>query len=109
MPLARRIQVNTVRVDNKRRIVLPKDLHLAEYYAVEVTEDEEIILRPRALVDPRETINKKTLMVLDESMKNLSEGKAGKPVDLSAFDVSADMAENEQEQVKARHAKFRRR
>ena len=107
MPLARRAQANTVRVDDKRRIVLPKELHLAEYYAVEVMANEEIILRPRALVDPRETISKRTLAVLDASMKNLALGKAGKPVDLSAFDTSTE--EDEQEQVEARPAKSRRR
>ncbi len=45
------------KVDDKRRITLPK-MKLAKYYEMEITKDEEIILRPRALVHPRDVISK---------------------------------------------------
>jgi hypothetical protein len=86
--------------------VLPKTVRLADFYAVEVTQDEEIILRPRALVDPRAVVSKKTLLVLDESMKNLAEGRAGEVVDLSAFDTGGE--EDEPGQAETRPAKRRR-
>ena len=71
--------------DEKRRITLPK-VKLARYYEMEVTASDEIILRPRALVDPREVISKKTLSVLNESLLNLGEGRVSAPIDLSEFD-----------------------
>src|SRR4051794_5028894 len=81
------------KVDDKRRITLPK-MKLAKYYEMEITKDEEIILRPRALVDPRDVISKKTLSVLDESMVNLQAGRVGEPFDLSAFEVSDEKAKS---------------
>lgn len=74
-----------VHVDNKGRVVLPKNVRRSELYAVEVMENNEIILRPRVAVDPREVITKKTLDILDESMHNLAKDKAGKPINLSEF------------------------
>lgn len=87
MPLVKQSHENLVRVDGKRRVVLPKGLSLAQYYAVEVTEEDEIILHPRVVVDPREVISKKSLVMLDESMRNYQQGKVGKPVDLSDFET----------------------
>lgn len=81
------LEVEIGKVDDKRRITLPK-MKLAKYYEIEITEDEEIILRPRTLVDPRDVISKKTRSVLDESMMNLQAGRVGNPIDLSAFEVA---------------------
>ena len=80
-----KMRENLVHVDNKGRIVLPKEVRRSGLYAVEVMDNNEIILRPRVAVDPREVISKKTLGILDESMQNLAKGKAGKPIDLSSF------------------------
>lgn len=77
------------KVDDKRRITLPK-MRLSRYYEIVVAQNEEIILKPRALVDPREVISKKTLEVLDESMSHLQQGRVGAPIDLSAFEGSQD-------------------
>ena len=76
---------NLVHVDGKGRVVLPREVRRSELYAVEVMDNNDIILRPRVAVDPRAVISKKTLDVLDESMQNLAKGKAGAPIDLSAF------------------------
>jgi hypothetical protein len=92
---------STVRVDSKRRIVLPKELNISEYYAVEVTPNEEIILRPRVLMDPREAISKRTLEILHSSMTNLQRGRAGEPVDLSAA--------NDEEKVETSTIRSKRR
>lgn len=74
-----------VHVDSKGRVVLPREARRSEMYAVEVTDNDEIILRPRVAVDPRAVISRKTLMVLDESVHNLAKGRAGEPIDLSGF------------------------
>lgn len=103
MSSTRRAQQNLVRVDDKRRIVLPRNLKLAEHYAVEATEEGEIILHPRVLVDPRETISTKTMEVLDASMEHLLSGRAGKAVDLSSFDLSEEDGQTEKQQAKRRH------
>jgi hypothetical protein len=60
-------------------------MSLAQYYEIKVTQSEEIILRPRALVDPREVISRRTLEVLDEAMINLHQARAGEPIDLASF------------------------
>ena len=86
MPIDKTRRENLVRVDPKGRLVLPREVRRSDIYAVELTEKNEIILRPRIAVDPTEVISKKTLAVLDESMQNLAKGKAGKPVDLTGFD-----------------------
>lgn len=86
---------NLVHVDDKGRIVLPREARRSELYAVEVTADDEIILRPRVAVDPKAVINKKTLAVLDESMQNLAKGKAGAPIDLSGFGGEDDTNDQE--------------
>ena len=90
---------NLVHVDNKGRVVLPKEVRRSGLYAVEVMDNDEIVLRPRIAVDPREVISKKTLAVLDESMRNLAKGKAGEPIDLSGFG-----GEDESREQKARVA-----
>ena len=89
-----------VHVDDKGRVVLPRDARRSGLYAVEVTDKDEIILRPRVAVDPNEVISKKTLAVLDESMQNLAKGRVGEPIDLSEF--SGEDKSNEQ---KARQKK----
>lgn len=85
---------NLVHVDDKGRVVLPREARRSVLYAVEVTDKDEIILRPRVAVDPREVISKKTLAILDESLQNLARGKAGEPIDLSGF--NAEDSANEQ-------------
>ena len=74
-----------VHVDDKGRVVLPKEVRRSGLYAVEVMSNNEIILRPRVAVDPNDVISKTTLAVLGESMQNLAKGKAGEPIDLSQF------------------------
>ena len=86
---------NLVHVDDKGRVVLPREVRRSELYAVEVTENDEIILRPRIAVDPRGVVNKETLAVLDESMKNLAKGKVGAPIDLSGFEPEDKPSEQE--------------
>jgi bifunctional DNA-binding transcriptional regulator/antitoxin component of YhaV-PrlF toxin-antitoxin module len=97
---------NLVHVDNKGRVVLPREARRSELYAVEVTDKDEIILRPRVAVDPREVISKKTLAVLDESMQNLAKGKVGEPIDLGGL-IGED-SKNEQK-ARTRQKKSGRR
>ena len=76
---------NLVNVDDKGRVVLPREVRRSGLYAVEVTDNDEIILRPRVAVDPKAVIDKKTLAILDESIQHLARGSVGKPIDLSGF------------------------
>lgn len=82
---------NLVHVDDKGRVVLPREARRSELYAVEVTEKDEIILRPRIAVDPSKVISKITLAVLDESMQNLANGKVGTPIDLSGVEIKDEV------------------
>ena len=84
MPEDKRREI-LVSVDNKGRVVLPRDARRSGLYAVEVTKKNEIILRPRVAVDPSEVVSKSTLAVLDESVANLAEGNLGEPIDLDGF------------------------
>ncbi|MBI4405206.1 MAG: hypothetical protein HY537_13675 [Deltaproteobacteria bacterium] len=101
-----KVQQNLVHVDDKGRVVLPKGVRRAGLYAVELMDNDEIILRPRVAVDPREVISKKTLAILDESMLNLAKGKAGEPIDLSSF---SGEDEPDEQKAKARQKKSKRR
>lgn len=95
MPTAKAHRQNLVHVDSKGRVVLPKEARRSGLYAVEVTDNDEIILRPRVAVDPREVISRRTLAVLDDSMRSLVDGKAGEPVDLSGFGKESETGEPE--------------
>jgi bifunctional DNA-binding transcriptional regulator/antitoxin component of YhaV-PrlF toxin-antitoxin module len=95
-----------VNVDSKGRVVLPREARRSGLYALEVTDNDEIILRPRVAVDPREVMSRKTLAVLDESMQNLVKGKAGEPIDLSDF---SDEEETIEQKTTAKQKKSRRR
>jgi hypothetical protein len=70
------------RIDVKKRVTLRgaryDHCHVQEY------SDGRIVLEPRELVAPFE-VSKKTLVTIDQSMKNLKKGKVSKPIDLSAF------------------------
>ena len=73
------------KMDSKRRITLRNAMY--EYYHVEEFEDGRIILEPRELVAPFQ-ISEKSLAMMDQSVKNLKQGKVSKAVDLSAFEES---------------------
>ncbi len=106
MPIAKANRETLVNVDSKGRVVLPRNARRSGLYAIEVNDNDEIILRPRIAVDPREIINKKTLTILDESMKNLAKGKAGKPIDLSGFGTEE---KNDEEKTTTRKKTLHRR
>lgn len=95
-----------VHVDSKGRVVLPKEVRHSGLYAVEMNTSNEIILRPRIAVDPRELIDKKTLGILDESIQNLTKGEAGEPIDLSGFrgEDTSDEQKVKGRQKKSRHS-----
>ena len=86
---------NLVHVDDKGRVVLPREVRRSGLYAVEVMDNNDIILHPRVAVDPKAVINKKTLAILDESMQNLAKGKAGEPISLSGFGSEDEASEQE--------------
>ncbi|MBP5451222.1 MAG: hypothetical protein J6Y16_03195 [Treponema sp.] len=71
------------KLDSKRRITLRSAPY--EYYHVEEFSDGRIILEPRELTKPFE-VSQNTLAMMDESMKNFKSGKAGKPIDFSAYE-----------------------
>ena len=66
-------------IDSKKRFVLRspkyKNYHVKEY------KDGQVVLEPRLLVRP-ELVSKRTLKMMDKSMKNFKKGKVGKPIDL---------------------------
>lgn len=67
------------KVDSKKRITLRKTRF--NYYNVQEFSDGKIILEPRVLVPPFE-ISKKTLKMMDRSMKNIKKGKVSKAIDI---------------------------
>lgn len=71
------------KLDSKRRITLRSTSY--DYYHVEEYSDGRILLEPRELTKPFE-VSQNTLAMMDESMKNFKKGKAGDPIDLSAYE-----------------------
>ena len=72
----------TAHLDSKRRLSLRGAKH--EYYRVKEYENGCILLEPRELVVPKE-ISKKTLEVMDESIRSYKAGKVSDPIDLTGF------------------------
>lgn len=70
----------TTHLDSKHRLTLRKPKHT--YYHVKEYTNGCILLEPRELVAPKE-ISKKTLAVMDESIRNYKIGKVSKPIDLA--------------------------
>ena len=77
------VKAYDAKMDSKKRITLRNALY--EYYHVEEYEDGRIMLEPRELVAPLQ-ISEKSLAMMDQSMKNLKQGKVSKAIDLSAFE-----------------------
>ena len=72
----------TARTDSKKRITLRKAKY--NYYYVKEYANGCLILEPRELIKPKD-ISEEALKTMDESISNLSKGKASAPVDLSDF------------------------
>lgn len=70
------------RIDTKKRVTI-RGARYANYHVQEFP-DGRIVLDPRELVAPFE-LSKRSLEAMDASMKNLGNGKASKPIDLSSF------------------------
>ncbi len=67
-------------LDAKRRLTLSGARY--DYYQVKEYDNGCIILEPRQLIVP-ETISVRTLHMMDESVRNLKQGKVSQPIDLS--------------------------
>ncbi len=70
------------KIDSKKRLTLRESPF--EYYHVEHFSDGRIVLQPRELVEPFR-VSESALEMMDKSMNNVNEGKAGKAVDVSKF------------------------
>ena len=70
------------RIDVKKRVTLRGARY--DHYHVQEYPDGRIVLEPRELVAPF-IVSRKTLALMDASMKNLKKGKVSKPIDLAAF------------------------
>ena len=70
------------KVDSKNRLTI-RDSSF-DYYHVVIFDNGTIELQPRVLVDP-EYISKNTLRMMDESVKNLTDGNVSDPIDFSEF------------------------
>ncbi len=72
----------TAHLDAKHRLTLRGAKY--DYYQVKEYENGYIVLEPRELVVPKE-ISKKTLDMMDESIRNYKVGKVSAPIDLTGF------------------------
>ena len=70
------------KIDVKKRLTLRGAAY--GHYHVREYKDGRIILEPRVLVKPF-TISRRTLKMMDSSMKNLKKGSVSDPVDLSTI------------------------
>ncbi|MBE5763148.1 MAG: hypothetical protein E7338_02875 [Clostridiales bacterium] len=81
--MAEALRTYDAKIDSKKRITL-RNVRF-EYYHVEEMKDGSILLEPRELKAP-EQISANTLAMMDESIKNLKQGKVSKAIDLSEFE-----------------------
>lgn len=73
----------TTHLDAKNRLTIRGAKY--DYYQVKEYENGCILLEPRELKRPA-MLSKKTLNMMDESIRNLKLGKVSKPLDLSETD-----------------------
>ena len=69
-------------LDAKKRLTLRGAKY--DYYEVREYDNGIILLEPRELTCPTE-ISRRTLQMMDESIRNLDAGKVSAPIDLSGF------------------------
>lgn len=72
----------TAHLDAKHRLTLRGARY--SYYQVKEYENGCIVLEPRELVIP-EKISKKSLAMMDKSIRNYKAGKVSAPIDLTEF------------------------
>ena len=82
MKMKTTIKEYDAKIDSKKRLTLRESPF--EYYHVEHFSDRRIVLQPRELVEPFR-VSESALEMMDKSMNNVNEGKAGKAVDVSKF------------------------
>ena len=70
------------KIDSKKRVTLRESIY--EYFHIKQYKDGTLLLEPRVLVEPS-AISKKTLKMMDKSVKNYKKGKVSKAIDLSDF------------------------
>lgn len=70
------------KLDSKHRITIRGSEF--QYFRVKQYGDGHLELLPRVLVDPKE-ISKNTLQMMDESIKNLKNGKVSETIDLDSI------------------------
>ena len=70
------------KLDSKHRITIRGSEF--QYFRVKQYGDGHLELLPRVLVDPKE-ISKNTLQMMDESIKNLKNGKVSEAIDLDSI------------------------
>ena len=80
--MSKAIKEYDAKIDSKKRVTLRNASF--EYYHVQEMDNGVIILEPRELTVPFQ-VSKKTLSMMDESVKNLKKGKASAAADLSEF------------------------
>lgn len=71
-----------VNLDSKKRLTIRDSAYT--HYNVAVFDDGKILLSPQILIDP-DTISKKTLKMIEKSIKNFKKGKASKQIDLEKY------------------------
>ena len=80
--MSKAIKEYDAKIDSKKRVTLRNASF--EYYHVQEMDNGVIILEPRELTVPFQ-VSKKTLSMMDESVKKLKKGKASAAADLSEF------------------------
>ena len=70
------------KLDSKQRLTIRGAEY--QYYNVKAYDDGHIELLPRILVDPNE-ISKKTVEMMDKSIKNYRAGKYSAPINVDSF------------------------
>ena len=82
------IQEYDAKLDSRKRIIIRNASY--EYYHVSHHKNGTITLEPRELVAPLE-ISKKTLKMIDSSMRNFEKGIVSEEIDLSEFEDQDDV------------------
>ena len=75
------------KLDSKHRITIRGSEY--HYFQVKEYNDGHLELLPRILVDPKE-ISKNSLQMMDQSIRNLKNGKVSEPINLDIINEDSD-------------------
>lgn len=80
--MPQKIKEYAAKLDSKNRLTVRESRY--EYFQITEFTDGTMVLKPRVLVSP-DSISKRTLQMMDKSIKNFKDGKVSNEIELEKY------------------------